>query len=82
MKGRNKAGRTQKTLEELEHLLIWALPFDLVNEKKQFTLPGLGKNGGTAWHIHNKGYRFNGRMPKEIVYPWMMIEHGRDRSLK
>ena len=29
MKGRNKAGRTQKTLEELEHLLIWALPFDL-----------------------------------------------------
>lgn len=82
MLGKNKAARTKQTLEEIEHLLIWALPFDLENEKKQFTLPGLGANGGTAWHISNQGFRFSGRMPREIVYPWMAVKFGRDRSEK
>lgn len=82
MKGKNNKGRTKQTLEEIEHLLIWALPFDLANEKKQFTLPGLGSKGGNAWHIFNSGFRFSGRMPREIIYPWMLVEHGRDRSAK
>ena len=30
----------------------------------------------------NKGYRFSGRMPREIVYPWIMLKWGRDRSQK
>lgn len=82
MHGKNKAARTKRTLEEIEHLLIWALPFDLENEKKQFTLPGLGSKGGNAWHISNTGFRFSGRMPRKIIYPWMVVEHGRDRSAK
>ena len=50
-------------LEEIEHLLIWAVDEHLENERKMFTLPGMGSNGGEAWHIRNTGYRFSGRMP-------------------
>jgi hypothetical protein len=82
-KGRNRLERIERALEELEHLLIWAVPGDhLVNEKKMFSLPGMGKRGGRAWHVQNTGYRFSGRMPREIVFPWMMVLPGRDRSLK
>lgn len=80
--GKNKESRTKRTLEQVEHLLIWALYGSLYNQKKLFTLPGLGANRGTAWHIVNQGYRFQGQMPKEIVYPWMLIKPGRDRSFK
>jgi hypothetical protein len=70
-------------LEELEHLLIWAVPGEyLENDRKQFTLPGMGAHRGHAWHVRNTGYRFSGQMPHEIVYPWMMIRAGRDRSRK
>ncbi len=69
-------------LEEIEHLLIWALWQTLENERKQFTLPGMGVNGASAWHIVNEGYRFSGLMPREIVYPWMLVLPGRDRSTK
>ena len=71
-------------LEELEHLLIWALSPDhnLYNERKLSTLPGMGSNSGRAWHVTNTGHRFHGRMPIEIVYPWMLVRSGRDRSLK
>ena len=83
MTGRNREARTKKALEEIEHLLIWAVWHDLHNERKTATLPGMGtKQPGSAWHITNTGYRFAGRMPREIVYPWMLIKPGRDRSRK
>ncbi len=85
IKGRNKTTRVGKALQEIEHLLIWALwafDHDLVNQKKQYTLPGLGQNGGGAWQVQNAGYRFKGRMPLEIVFPWMLLKVGRDRSTR
>jgi hypothetical protein len=75
--GKNKIERLSYALEQLEHLLIWAVDEHLENEKKMFTLPGMGANGGEAWHITNTGYRFSGRMPREIVYPWMLVKNGR-----
>ena len=80
--GKNKIDRVGKALEEIEHLLIWALPNELHNQRKQYTLPGNGKNRGNAWHIFNTGYRFSGRMPREIVFPWMLVKPGRDRTKK
>jgi hypothetical protein len=82
IKGRNSIARMEKALEEIEHLLIWSLGFELRNLRKQYTLPGMGKNGGNAWKIIHTGYRFSGQMPREIVYPWMLIKVGRDRSRK
>jgi len=82
VQGRNRIERIGRALEEIEHLLIWAIPDDLINEKKQFTLPGMGSNGGNAWHIQNTGYTFSGRMPFEIVYPWMLLRHRPDRTQK
>jgi hypothetical protein len=72
---------TKPAIEEIEHLLIWALS-PKFNEKKKFTMPGMGKNPGRAWHVRNIEHRFNGQMPREIVYPWMLIKLGRDRSKK
>lgn len=78
-----KSGEVHRqALEELEHILIWTLWDDLWNEKKWFTLPGMGSNGGEAWHISNEGEKFSGRMPKRIVYPWILIEPRRNRTLK
>ena len=76
------SARTKQITEELEHILIWALWSDLTNDRKMFGMPGHGKNGGGAWHITNAGYRFGGRMPREIIYPWMLIKPGRDRATK
>ncbi|WP_216332568.1 hypothetical protein [Rhizobium sp. X9] len=76
-----KTIRSEKgALEQIEHILIWSLWYQLLNDKKLFTLPGMGRNAGTAWHIINSGYRFRGQMPREIVYPWILHKHGRDRS--
>lgn len=80
--GKNKIDRIGRALEEIEHLLIWALPDELHNQRKQYVLPGNGKHRGNAWHIFNTGYRFSGRMPREIVFPWMLIKPGRDRTKK
>jgi len=80
VKGRNREARTKATMEEIEHLLIWAAPDYLWNDKKQFTMPGMGTNGGRAWHIINKGYRFRGQLPREIIYPWMILRCGRNRA--
>lgn len=78
-----KSGEVHRqALEELEHIFIWTLFDDLWNEKKWFTLPGMGSNGGEAWHITNEGAKFSGRMPKRIVYPWILIEPRRNRTLK
>ena len=83
VKGRNREARTKNALEEIEHLLIWAVPPDnLCNEQKQFTMPGMGTNGGRAWHIVNRGYRFRGQMPREIVYPWMLLRLGKNRAAR
>jgi hypothetical protein len=82
IRGRDRLRRVKQALEEIEHLLIWAVPDHLENEKKWFTLPGMGVNAGDAWHILNRGYRFHGQMPREIIYPWMLIKLGRDRSAR
>ncbi|WP_420559713.1 hypothetical protein [Tepidicaulis sp.] len=72
---------TRPSIEQIEHLLIWALgPTE--NTRKNFTLPGMGANAGRAWHLKNTGYRFSGQMPLEIVYPWMLIKPGRNRAAK
>lgn len=76
--GRNRESRTKRAMEEIEHLLIWAAPDYLWNDKKQFTMPGMGIHGGRPWHIVNEGYRFRGQMPREIVYPWMLLRCGRN----
>jgi hypothetical protein len=71
------------SLRQIEHILIWALPPPLRNIQGQYVLPVLsGKNVAHAkpWIIRNEGHRFHGRMPREIVFPWMIIKHGRDRS--
>lgn len=81
--GKNKVERQAYALEQLEHLLIWAVDYThLENEKKMFSLPGMGANGGDAWHVINMGYRFSGRMPQEIIYPWMLVKPGRNRTSK
>ncbi|NKL33197.1 hypothetical protein GFL49_05020 [Rhizobium leguminosarum bv. viciae] len=74
--------RIKPALEQIEHLLIWTLWESLENDRKLFTLPGMGKFGGQAWHIINEGYKFRGQMPKEIVYPWMLVRKGRDTTVK
>ena len=79
---RTSTNHTKQITEELEHLLIWALWQDLLNDRKMRCLPGYGSNGGDPWHISNIGHRFSGRMPREIVYPWMLVKPGRDRSRK
>ncbi len=79
--GRNRIRNIGRALEEIEHILIWALS-PAYNDRKFFSLPGMGKNRANAWHVINDGYRFAGRMPREIVFPWMLIKPGRDRSLR
>lgn len=81
IQGRNRIANEKRALEEIEHLLIWALA-PRENDRKTSTLPGMGVQRGNAWHITNTGYRFAGGMPQEIVYPWMLIRPGRDRTLK
>lgn len=81
VRGRDRIASQKRAMEEIEHLLIWALnpPY---NDRKNYTLPGMGKNGANAWHIENVGFRFAGQMPKEIIFPWMLIRSGSNRSLK
>jgi hypothetical protein len=72
----------RRAIEELEHIFIWTLPDELWNERKQFTLPGMGQYGGRAWDITNTGHKFSGRMPRRIVYPWILIQPRRNRTVK
>lgn len=72
---------THRSVEEIEHLLIWALA-PKFNEKKVESLPGMGSYPGRPWHVVNRGHRFAGRMPREIVYPWMLVKPGRNRAAK
>ncbi|MCY1290451.1 hypothetical protein D9M68_186530 [compost metagenome] len=77
-----KTSGNRAAIEGLEHILIWALWPTLFNDSKQMSLPKFKASVAQAWHITNSGYRFSGRMPREIVYPWMLIKPGRDRSQK
>lgn len=77
-----KNSGNRRAIEELEHIFIWTLYDDLWNEKKQHTLPGMGRHGGRAWDIINEGCKFSGRMPRRIVYPWIMIDARNDRTRK
>lgn len=78
---RRKIDGTRANIEAFEHLLIWTL-WPKLNERKVYTLPGMGKNPTTPWHVSNTGYRFGGVMPREIAYPWILVKPGRNRSLK
>ena len=73
--------KSKAAIEEIEHLLIWALS-PSYNERKMYSMPGVGTKPSRAWHIQCGGHRFAGRMPREIVYPWMLLKPGRDRSKK
>lgn len=77
---RRSMDTVRKNIEEIEHILIWAIWYNskLENERKIYAMLGFGKHRGRGWHIENHGYRFAGRMPGEIVYPWMLIKHKRD----
>lgn len=81
VRGRDRLASQKAAMEEIEHLLIWTLDPPM-NDRKHFSLPAMGLNGGNAWHIENRGYRFAGRMPREIVFPWMALRAGRNRTLK
>lgn len=76
-----KGSGKRKAIEELEHILICAI-WPEFNDRKAYSLPGIGSQPARAWRIYNAGYRFSGTMPIEIVYPWMLIKPGRDRSAK
>ena len=78
----SKDRANRAALEGLEHILIWALWPTLYNDRKQTNLPKFSDRVAQAWHMTNEGYRFAGRMPREIVYPWMLIKPGRDRTQK
>jgi hypothetical protein len=79
---RSRLSADDSVLRQLEHILIWAANSDLTNEKNMMTPPGMGSSKGLPWHIKNTGYRFAGRLPLEIIYPWMLMRAGRNRSLK
>jgi hypothetical protein len=42
----------------------------------------MAKHRANAWHLENIGFRFAGQMPREIVFPWMLVKPGRNRSQK
>jgi hypothetical protein len=74
IKGKNHVENQKRALEEIEHLLIWAVWEEWMwNQRKLFTLPGMGTRRGNAWHIVNSDFPLTDRMPKEIVYPWMIV---------
>jgi hypothetical protein len=70
----------KRALEDVEHILIWALWQNLENKAKLYALPGMGSTTGDPYHIINEGYRFLGQMPKEIIYPWMLVKKRADKS--
>ena len=81
--GRRPNGTALRLLrEELEHILIWVLYEDLWNDRKTMVVPGQGRNGGKAWDIVNAGFKFSGRMPKRIVFPWAAVIPRRNNTAK
>lgn len=82
VQGRERVKRLKSALEDIEHLLIWSVSDYLWNKQKVGRLPGMGANAGEAWHIVNSGYRFSGRMPREILYPSILMVPGKDRFSK
>ena len=63
--------------EEIEQIVAWTVWRHLENQAVIEKVPGFrGKHGRpfAPWVITNHGYRFNGRMPKRIVYRAIGIE--------
>jgi hypothetical protein len=83
---RVKDDELESVLRHLEHLLIWAVWPYLDNKQNMERIPGTSgalTKRNLPWIITNAGpYRFRGRLPRQIVFPWMLIEPGRDRSAK
>lgn len=66
IKGRNRIGRIEKALQEIEHLLIWSLGDELRNLRKKYTLPGMGTKGSNAWQIINTGIALADRFREKL----------------
>lgn len=79
-KSRGSIPAIKRALEDVEHILIWTLWDNLKNEKKMYTLPGMGSKTGDPYHIINEGYEFRGQMPREIIYPWALVLNRKDTS--
>ena len=62
---------------EIEDIVKFCVHDHLENSQGFESLPGFRKEqprAMTPWLIINKGHRFEGIMPKRIVYPWMGVE--------
>lgn len=58
--------------EEIEDILILSLWHNLENTRSLDSLPGFRQSSARTmipWVITNRGHRFNGAMPRRIVYP-------------
>lgn len=84
-----RAKATTELLQQIEHLLIWILQyrFELDNISNTLSLPKLRSPSNKidkkfGWHIKNSGFRFSGRLPREILFPWIVTKIGRNRSSK
>ncbi len=81
--GRKPNGETRKLIrEEIEHILIWVLHGDLWNDRKVMCVPRQGTNGGRALDIENTGFKFSGRMPSRIIFPWVAVVPRRNNTAK
>ncbi|MET4685131.1 hypothetical protein, partial [Brevundimonas faecalis] len=62
---------------ELEDVVKFAVHDHLENVQGFSSLPGFRKSQPRVmlpWVVINEGYRFNGRMPRRILYPSIGIE--------
>lgn len=62
---------------EVEDIVKFVVHSNLENTHGFESLPGFRKgqpHAMTPWLIINKGYRFNGKMPRRIMYPWIGVE--------
>ncbi len=65
-------------LLEIEDVLKFCLHERLENKQGFESLPGFRKSqprAMTPWVIRNRGFRFQGRMPRRIVYPSIAVEY-------
>ena len=79
---KGKGQHTFSKLQEIEDILIWAHWATIENKCSLNTMPsmrlssGKGAKRSRPWIITNEGYDFEGKMPKKIVYPWMLVSKG------
>ncbi|MDF1730248.1 MAG: hypothetical protein P1U49_02025 [Minwuia sp.] len=65
--------------EEIEQIVAWTVWHHLENGAGLETVPGFRGQMGrpfAPWVIINEGYRFNGQMPRRLVYPAIGFSDG------